>query len=127
MEILVGILPGARGTTRLARAVGTGKALEWVLRGRTFSPTEAAAERLVHHYIDGDVVAAAREIAQEFLDKPPAALAYIKRVMRSGHGRPTEEGVDEEGELFANLITEDDRAVEVMREYVAGGHQLEKI
>lgn len=126
MEILVGILPGAGGTTRLARAVGTGKALEWVLRGRTFTPTEAAAEGLVHHLVEGDVVAAARNIAQEFLDKPPAALAYIKRVMRSSHGRPTEEGVDEEGDLFANLITEDERAVEMMREYVAGGHELEK-
>jgi enoyl-CoA hydratase/carnithine racemase len=42
MEILVGILPGAGGTARLARLVGTGKALEWVLRGRTFTPHEAA-------------------------------------------------------------------------------------
>jgi enoyl-CoA hydratase/carnithine racemase len=127
MEILVGLLPGAGGTTRLARAVGTAKALEWVLRGRTFDPKEAAREGLVHHYIEGDVLAAARGIAREFLDKPPAALAFIKQVLRSSHGRPTAEGVDEEGDLFANLIVQDERCVEMMKEYVAGGHQLKKI
>ena len=126
MEILVGLLPGAGGTTRLARTVGTAKALEWVLRGRTFYPQEAAAEGLVHHYIDGDVLKAATEMAREFLDKPPAALAYIKQVLRSSWGKSTAEGVDEEGDLFANLVAQDDRCIEMMQAYVDGGHQLRK-
>ncbi|MEQ8230135.1 MAG: enoyl-CoA hydratase/isomerase family protein [Gammaproteobacteria bacterium] len=126
MEILVGILPGAGGTTRLARLVGTGKALEWVLRGRTFTPQEAAAEGLVHHYIEGDVLAAAHDMAREFVDKPAAALAAIKQVLRSSWGKTTAEGVDEEGDLFGNLIATDERALEMMKDYVAGGHQLKK-
>ncbi len=126
MEILVGILPGAGGTTRLARLVGTGKALEWVLRGRTFYPQEAAREGLVHHYIEGDVLAAAHGIAREFLDKPPAALAAIKQVLRSSWGKNTNDGVEEEGDLFANLIGIDDRALEMMKDYVANGHPLTK-
>jgi enoyl-CoA hydratase len=126
MEILVGILPGAGGTTRLARLVGPGKALEWVLRGRTFSPKEAAAEGLVHHYIDGDVLAAAHDMAREFLDKPAAALAAIKQVIRSSWGKTTADGVDEEGDLFAHVIGGSDRALEMMKEYVAGGHKLKK-
>jgi enoyl-CoA hydratase/carnithine racemase len=127
MEILVGILPGAGGTVRLARLVGPGKALEWVLRGRTFYPHEAAAEGLVHHCIDGDVIAAARGIAREFCDKPAAALTAIKQVLRSSWGKTTADGVDEEGDLFANLITHDERALQMMKDYVAGGHVLEKI
>jgi enoyl-CoA hydratase/carnithine racemase len=126
MEILVGLLPGAGGTTRLARTVGTAKALEWVLRGRTFYPQEAAAEGLVHHYIDGDVLGAAREIAHELLDKPAAALSAIKQVMRSSWGKTTAEGVDEEGDLFGNLIATDARCLEMMRDYVANGHPLKK-
>ena len=126
MEILVGLLPGAGGTTRLARVVGSGKALEWVLRGRTFYPQEAAAEGLVHHYVEGDVLQAATKMAREFLDKPPAALAYIKQVLRSSWGKSTAEGVDEEGDLFANLIAEDERCVEMMKAYVEGSHQLQK-
>ena len=124
MEILVGIMPGAGGTARLARAVGFSKALEWVLRGRMFSPVEAAEEGLVHHYIDGDVLEAARHIAGEFLDKPAAALAYIKRVMRSSHGKALQDGIDEEGDLFANLILEDEQALKMMRDYVAAGHKV---
>ena len=127
MEILVGLLPGAGGTTRLARTVGTAKALEWVLRGRMFTPAEAAREGLVNHHVQGDVLAAAREIAREFLDKPPVAPAYIKQVMRGSHGRPTAEGVDEEGDLFANLIAQDARCVEMMQQYVESGHQLKKV
>jgi len=126
MEILVGLLPGAGGTTRLARVVGTSKALEWVLRGRTFYPEEAAREGLVHHYVEGDVLAAAKEMAREFLDKPAAALAYIKQVLRNSHGRPTSEGVDEEGDMFANLIATDARCIEMMQQYVTGGHRLKK-
>ena len=126
MEILVGILPGAGGTTRLARLVGTGKALEWVLRGRTFYPQEAAAEGLVHHYIDGDVLAAAHGIAAEFVDKPAAALAAIKQVLRSSWGKTTADGVDEEGDLFGNLIATDERALQMMKDYVAGGHKMTK-
>lgn len=127
MEIQVGLLPGAGGTTRLARTEGTGKALEWVLRGRVFYPQEAAAEGLVNHYVEGDVLTAARKMAEEFLDKPRAALAAIKQVMRSSYGRSTAESVDEEGDLFGKLIATDARTLEMMGQYVANGHPLEKI
>ena len=55
-------------------------------------------------------------MAREFLDKPAAALAYIKQVLRGSHGRPTAEGVDAEGDLFANLIAQDARCLEMMQQ-----------
>ena len=126
MEILVGLLPGAGGTTRLARLVGVGKALEWVLRGRTFYPSEAAEEGLVHHLVKGDVLEEAKKMATEFLDKPSVALQAIKQVLRSSWGKTTADGVDEEGDLFANLLACDDRVLEMMKEYVANDHKLKK-
>lgn len=81
----------------------------------------------MNHYVDGDVLQAAKEIAEEFLDKPPAALAAIKQVMRSSYGRSVAEGVDEEGDLFGNLIATDARTLEMMEEYVANDHPLKKI
>ncbi|MDC3402116.1 enoyl-CoA hydratase/isomerase family protein [Alphaproteobacteria bacterium] len=127
MEILVGILPGAGGTVRLARLVGPGKALEWVLRGRTFYPEEAYANGLVNHYIEGDVLEAAKQMASEFVDKPAAALAAIKQVIRASWGKTTREGINEEGDLFATLVETDPQALKLMQDYVADDHPLKKI
>jgi enoyl-CoA hydratase/carnithine racemase len=67
---------------------GTGKALEWLLRGRLFSPEEAAREGLVHHFMPSDVLVAAREMAKEFLDKPARALASVKQPIRVSANQP---------------------------------------
>jgi len=127
MEIRVGLLPGAGGTARLARVVGFARALEWTLRGRTFGPREAAAEGLVNHYCEGDVLAAALELAAELEDKPPAALAYIKQALRTAADNGIAAGVTEEGDLFARLVAEDARSLEMMKAYVDSGHRLEDL
>lgn len=127
MEILVGILPGAGGTVRLSRLVGPGKALEWVLRGKTFYPEEAAEHGLVNQLVEGDVLEAALDMAKEFDDKPPRALAAIKQAVRGSWGKSTLDGVLEEGDLFGDLIATDDQAVEMMENYVNNGHKFEKI
>ena len=126
MEILVGILSGAGGTTRLARLVGVGKALEWALRGRTFYHSEAKEEGLIHHVVEGDVLQSAINIANELKDKPTMALQAIKQVIKSGWGKSTADGVDEEGDLFTNLLASDDRAIEMMKEYVKNDHKFDK-
>src|SRR5918996_4836620 len=41
-EMTIGFNPGAGGTQRLSRVLGTGHALEMMLEGRTLSPREAA-------------------------------------------------------------------------------------
>lgn len=47
-EINLGILPGAGGTQKLSRLIGTARTLEMTLRGRTASPEEALALGMVH-------------------------------------------------------------------------------
>ncbi|WP_415921640.1 3-hydroxyacyl-CoA dehydrogenase NAD-binding domain-containing protein [Tateyamaria sp. SN6-1] len=58
-EILVGIFPGAGGTTRLARKLGAMDASPFLLEGRMVSPDKAKG-KLVDEVVD-DPVAAARE------------------------------------------------------------------
>ncbi|GGX52163.1 3-hydroxyacyl-CoA dehydrogenase [Tateyamaria omphalii] len=58
-EILVGIFPGAGGTTRLARKLGAMEASPFLLEGKMVSPAKAKG-KLVDEVVD-DPVAAARE------------------------------------------------------------------
>jgi len=50
-----------------------------------------------------------------------------KQVLRSSWGKSTADGVDEEGDLFVNLVAHDERALQMMKDYVAGGHVLKKL
>ncbi|MEO0743903.1 MAG: 3-hydroxyacyl-CoA dehydrogenase NAD-binding domain-containing protein [Pseudomonadota bacterium] len=58
-EILVGIFPGAGGTTRLARKLGAMEASPYLLEGKMVGPAQAKG-KLVDEVVD-DPVAAARE------------------------------------------------------------------
>ena len=68
----------------------------------------------------------AKKIASEFIDKPPLALQSIKQVIKNSWNKSTQESVDEEGDLFANLIANDDQAIEMMEEYIKDGHNFDK-
>ena len=101
--------------------------MEYILRGKTFYPDEALECGLVNEVVAGDVLEAALLIANEFDDKPPRALAAIKQAVKASWGANTIEGVLEEGDLFADLIATDDRAVKMMEDYVSNGHSFKKI
>src|SRR5512135_3332705 len=70
-EINVGILPGAGGTQKLARLIGTARTLEMTLRGRTVSPPEALALGIVSELAPpGGALPRALAIAEEIASKP---------------------------------------------------------
>src|SRR5579863_6889845 len=50
-EILLGVIPGAGGTQRLARTLGKYRAMEMVLTGAQISAQEMAAHGLVNHVV----------------------------------------------------------------------------
>ena len=124
-EARLGILPGAGGTQRLARLVGTARALEMTLRGRTVGPEEALALGMVHEVVP-DAAARARQIARELAARPARALAHIKRLVRAALPPVDPETLQLESRLFLDLAVSDEGNA-LMRRMVAEGLDIRKV
>lgn len=126
-EVNVGILPGGGGTQRMPRLLGTAKALEMILLGKVIDADEAERIGLVHRACDPEeLMPAVLEFAKELAARPPLAVAHIKRCIYEGSEMSLEEGLALEGQLFRELMRSDD-ALRLMREYVAGGQNIQRL
>lgn len=122
-EILLGIIPGAGGTQRLARLVGPARAKELVWSGRQVRADEALAIGLVDRVVPADeVLHAAHHWAAELGRGAVVAMGLAKRAVDEGLGRPLAQGLDLEAEAFvASFATEDARiGVQSFREHGPG-------
>lgn len=123
-EINVGILPGAGGTQKLARLIGTSRALEMTLRGRTVGPEEALRLGIVQELASpGDALARAVTLAAEIASRPPQAVAHIKRLVRSAIATPLDDGLALERTLFLDLLVSDE-AVRLMHQMNEGSNDI---
>jgi enoyl-CoA hydratase/carnithine racemase len=111
-EILLGVIPGAGGTQRLARLVGPAKAKDLVFTGRHVGAEEALEIGLADAVVpDEEVYATAVAMAKKFAAGPPLALAAAKRAIDEGLDLPLSQGLTLESQLFADLFdTEDQKA-----------------
>jgi enoyl-CoA hydratase/carnithine racemase len=84
-EAALAVLPGAGGTQRLARLIGTGRAMELILTGRLLDAGEAREAGLVTSVVPaGELPAAVRDLADRVLAKGPLAVRLAKLVVRAG-------------------------------------------
>ncbi len=114
-EVNIGILPGAGGTQRLVRLIGTARALELTLTGRTVGPAEALSLGMVHAVADGPVMDLAMDWARMLAAKPPKAVAHIKHLVRVAQEKPLHQALIEERTLFRDLLVSDE-ALALMEE-----------
>ncbi|HVO42014.1 MAG TPA: enoyl-CoA hydratase-related protein [Aggregatilineales bacterium] len=107
-EVNLGVIPGAGGTQRLARAVGKVIAMEMVLNNRTLSADEAYQFGLVNRvsetYLD-DAIQLAREIAQ----RAPLAVRLGKECVNRAFETPLSMGVAAERRDFYFLFSTEDQ------------------
>lgn len=84
-EVKLGIMPGAGGTQRLARALGRHRAMLMLLTGEPMGAREALAAGLVSKVTpDGDTVHEAVALAARISAMPPLAVTEIKQVLHAG-------------------------------------------
>jgi len=109
-EVKLGIMPGAGGTQRLTRAVGKYKAMLLVMTGQSISGIEAAQMGLVSKVVpDGEVLAAALDIAKTISRMAPLAIAQIKEVMLAGQDASLETALMLERKAFQLLFASRDQ------------------
>jgi enoyl-CoA hydratase len=110
-EITLGIIPGAGGTQRLARAVGKAKAMDLVLTGRTMDAAEAERAGLVSRVVPAEklleeAIGAAEKIAAMSLPIAMMAKESVNRAFET----TLAEGIQFERRLFhATFATEDQK------------------
>jgi len=120
-EVLLGIIPGAGGTQRLARLVGPSRAKDLVLTGRFVKADEALAIGLVDRVVPADdVYDAAVEWAAQFRAAAPYALRAAKECVDRGLESDLETALAIERQHFAGVFATEDAAAG-MRSFVENG------
>ena len=105
-EILLGIMPGGGGTQRLARLLGSGKALELVLEGTALSPQEALVAGLVNRVVAKDrVLDEALDTAHRLARRPRIAVEGCKRAVYEGGSAGLAHGMHVERAVFMATMT----------------------
>jgi len=109
-EILLGVIPGAGGTQRLARLIGPAKAKDLIYTGRFVDATEARELGLVDVVVAADdVYPTARAMAAKFARGPALALRAAKAAIDGGLQLDLASGLKLESHLFATLFATEDK------------------
>jgi enoyl-CoA hydratase/carnithine racemase len=120
-EILLGLIPGAGGTQRLARLVGPSRAKDLIFTGRHVKAEEALTIGLVDRVVPaGEVYQQAHAWAAKLVQGPALALRAAKESVDAGLETDIDTGLAIERNWFAGLFATEDRE-RGMRSFVEEG------
>ena len=109
-EITLGILPGAGGTQRLARAVGKSKTMEMCLTGRLLTAEEAERANLVSRIVPAaDLIEQAVKMADTIADMSAPAAMKVKEAVNKAYESSLAEGLMFERREFHSAFALEDQ------------------
>lgn len=124
IESVLGVVPGAGGTVRLARLVGQSKAMEILLAGEPHTAEQLAGFGLVNRlYEDEELRARTIEWAALIATRPRRALQACKRGILQAWDVDQENALRIEGYIFNSTMSEEtlERMREIQAVYESGG------
>jgi enoyl-CoA hydratase/carnithine racemase len=130
-EVALGIIPGAGGTTRLARLIGQTKCMEMILDGRPITAQEALALGAINRVVPDDRLREeALGWATHIARWPAWSLAACKRSLVEGRDRPLADARRNEGRIFVEVARRPD-TLQLLREaqarYDAGADSFDAL
>ena len=110
-ETNIGILPGGGGTQRLARLIGTSRALDQIVHGQLISNTKAHEYGIINKILpEESFFDSLEEYCQNLANRAPIALREVKRVINKGMDLPLEEALFHEQQAFNKTMNSKDAA-----------------
>ncbi|WP_151524783.1 enoyl-CoA hydratase/isomerase family protein [Serinicoccus kebangsaanensis] len=111
-EILLGVIPGAGGSQRLARLVGVSRAKDLVFSGRMVEADEAHDMGMVDRVAEpGQAYQVAQEMVARYVGGPAFALRAAKEAIDRGLDNDLETGLAIEAMQFAGVFATQDREI----------------
>lgn len=108
-EVKLGLVPGWGGLQRLPRLVGRGRALDFLLTGRTVNATEALSIGLIHEVTEPErLITRAEELARQVAALPPLAVALIKERVTRGQGDKQGQAIRDDEWAFNDVLSSED-------------------
>ena len=110
-EVKIGILAGGGGTQKLARLIGSKRAMLLLMTGKMFGAAEALSMGVVSEVAPaGQALARAVEIATEIAAMPPIAVMQIKEIVNAGLNAPLDTALMlERKALLLQFATQDQK------------------
>jgi enoyl-CoA hydratase len=109
-EINLGVIPGAGGTQRLARAVGKALAMEMVLNNRWLSAEEAQQFGLINRVVPVErYLDEALQLAGEIAARAPLAVRLGKEAINHAFESFLSDGLEDERRAFYLLFASEDQ------------------
>ena len=108
-EVKRGLIPGNGGTQRLSRRVGTARALDMILTGRTVSAAEALSIGLVQYVVpQNELIEQALKLAEMMAANAPVAVRSAKAAIHRGADLTLADGLRLEQDMASFLYTTED-------------------
>lgn len=107
-EVSLGLIPGAGGTQRMTRLLGSARATELILLAKRLTPEEAMQVGLIHQAVPPEqLLDEAISLARHLAQGATCAMGLAKACIRRAFGSMSE-GLETESDAFAKALGSDE-------------------